>query len=101
MTKVMSKEAIRAIRKGIERGDSIADMELLGMPLRIVNILEDSEYEITTLAQLMARTKEELMTIGCMGDVSIRIILDILSRYHELEGAVQQEEESLKLRIRK
>ena len=93
-----SDAAKRAIRAGITRGDSVADMEAFGMPLRIINILEDSEHKIVKLSQLVSRTQEELMGIECLGEISVRTILEMLARYHELDDAVRKEEDSLKLR---
>ena len=96
----ISLEAERAIRAGIERGESVADLELLGLPLRVINQLEESQFEIVILKQLMNCTPDQLLGIDCLAMVSVRQILTALSRYHELEDLRAREEETLRLRTK-
>jgi len=94
----ISSEAMRAIDVGVKRGDSLADLEILGLPQRVINILEDSDYKIVKLSQLVKKSREELMAISCLGEVSVRSILEVLAKYHTLEAAIKEEEDSLTLR---
>jgi len=78
-----SEVAINAIIEGIQREDTIADLVFLGLPLRIINLLEDS-LEIIYLKDLMNQTKQKLLE-QCGFDLkTIKKIFDVLSRYHLL-----------------
>ncbi len=77
--------AREAILRGIERGDPIVGMESLGLPQRIIGILEDSVYGIITLRDLLQRRPEDLLRLGNLGAKTIEVIFQCLSRYHELE----------------
>lgn len=79
------EKAMTAIQKGIERGDSIAEMEAIGVSQRIINALEESEYCIIYLKQLLERTTLELAVIPNVGVKAINQIYAALDRYHLLE----------------
>jgi DNA-directed RNA polymerase alpha subunit len=94
------QEALVAIQEGVRRGDWITEMEYLGLPLRVINMLEESGYEINTLEDLLAHTTEELMTIDSLADVSVRQIMLALSQYHHLDEMKRNEEDALRLRVK-
>jgi len=81
----LSKQAVEAINRGIDRGDCVAEMEALGLPQRTINALEESKYQIHKLEQLMNRTIDDLNQIPNVGDRAIEAIFDCLGRYYELE----------------
>jgi hypothetical protein len=89
---VISEVARQAIARGVERGDSITDLELLGLPYRIICMLEESTYHITTLEKLVSLTREELSGIRQIGEQSFFSILDSLSRYHQLDQIREMQE---------
>ena len=77
-------KARRAIIHGIKRNDSIAKLARLGLNQRIITLLEDSEYQIISLRDLIMRRPEELMRLGNLGEKSLVAILACLARYQEL-----------------
>lgn len=91
---VISDPACQAIAEGVRQGDPITDLELLGLPLRVINILEQCPYHITKLEQLVSLTREQLSAIEQIGDYSLHHILACLSRYQEL-GEIKRMRESL------
>lgn len=74
-----------AIQRGIERGDSVAELEKLGLNQRIIGLLEDSPFEIIMLHDLLKRHPNELLQLENIGKSSIQSIFDCLACYHELE----------------
>jgi hypothetical protein len=93
---VIPDAARRAIAQGVRRGDSLTDLEFLGLPLRIINMLEASPHHIVTLEQLVSLRKDELAGIGQIGEYSLNHILECLSRYHELEQVKKMRETLLR-----
>jgi len=79
--------AQKAIAQGVKRGDAVAELEYLGLPVRTINMLEHSKYQITRLDQLMSRRREELLEIPNFGQNTLTELLDCLSRYNELDEA--------------
>ncbi|RDJ35089.1 MAG: hypothetical protein DWQ19_09650 [Crenarchaeota archaeon] len=88
----LPSEAIVAIAKGIDRGDSIAEMEALGISQRTINALEESEFCIITLEQLMSHRITELMTISNIGANALNGIITALSEYHKLDEVLEKDE---------
>ncbi len=84
---IISKAARGAIAAGVKRGDPVANLEYLGLSLRTINILENSEYAIMHLEELVARNRDELLAIPNITPSVMREILNALSRYHELPQA--------------
>ena len=92
------KKAREAIKRGIRRGDAVVRMEFLELPLRIINLLEDSKYKIVKLEDLLKRKREELLEIPSMAATSLNQVYAALSRYHELDGIEAEEEADVQLR---
>ena len=86
----ISGEARRAIAEGVRRGDPVANLEYLGLTLRTINILENSEYGILDLEELVSRNRDELLAISNVTPSVMREILQSLARYHTLKDAQQQ-----------
>lgn len=82
-----SDGARMAIAKGIQEDDPAANLEYLGMTLRTLNILENSDYGITKLSQLVCRSKDELLAIPNVTPTVLREILTSLSNYDKLDEA--------------
>jgi RNA polymerase sigma factor (sigma-70 family) len=82
---VISESARRAIQQGVQRGDCVADLEPLGLSPRAIGTLEDSQYEIITLRDLMSLSRDDLMHISNLGEKTVSRILDCLSRYDQLD----------------
>ncbi|HUS40737.1 MAG: hypothetical protein WBF93_14885 [Pirellulales bacterium] len=82
-----SEDARRAIADGVQQDDPVANLEYLGMTLRTLNILENSEQRITKLIQLVSLDRDQLMAMPNVTSSVLAEILDTLSRYHQLEEA--------------
>jgi len=82
-----SDAARLAIAHGVQRDDPVANLEYLGMTLRTMNILENSEFEIMRLGQLISRRPHELLAIPNVTPSVLQEILDALSQYDRLEEA--------------
>jgi hypothetical protein len=74
-----------AITEGIARGDLVADMAILGVSRDTIKFLEESQWHIVSLQQLIEHTEEELWHIGKLGQTGHREITKALQHYHELE----------------
>jgi hypothetical protein len=83
--------ALQAISRGIERGDCVVEMEILGVPQRMINALEYSEYKIVKLEDLVNRRLDDLMTIDNVGVTAINQLINALSRYDELEKILEND----------
>jgi RNA polymerase primary sigma factor len=79
-----SRSACRAIKQGVQRGDSVARLEQLGLSQRTIGMLEESKYEIISLRDLVCRTKADLLSITNLGQKNLAEIFACLSRYDEL-----------------
>ena len=82
-----SDAARQAIARGIQRDDPVANLEYLGLTLRTINILENSDFQITMLWQLVGRKRDELLAIPNVTPSVMDEILRSLSRYDKLEDA--------------
>ena len=82
-----SDRARIAIANGIQQDDPAANLEYLGMTLRTLNILENSQYGITKLSQLVCRSKEELLAIPNVTPTVLNEVLVSLSHYDKLDEA--------------
>ena len=82
-----SQAARRAIAEGVQQDDPVANLEYLGMTLRTMNILENSDHRITKLVQLVSLDRQQLMAMPNVTSSVLAEILDTLSRYHELDEA--------------
>lgn len=78
------EEAWNAIEEGVKGKSPVAQLQLLGLDTRLINQLENSEYDIVTLDQLMEFTPEQLLKINWLGGQGVRAIYRCLNRYHEL-----------------
>jgi len=73
-----------AIAEAVIRGDALASLELLGLPVRTINMLEHSRYQITTLEDLLNCRREQLLEIRNFGKGSLTQVFDCLARYDQL-----------------
>lgn len=80
----MTKKALTAIRKGISRQATIAELEYLGVNLRTINQIEEC-CGIIYLSDLLKLTDKELLKIPNLGEKGLASIKQALFNYHELE----------------
>jgi RNA polymerase primary sigma factor len=85
-TSPIPEVARQAILKGVERGDSVADLEHLGLPTRTISVLEDSRYEIISIRDLVERSTAELLQIDSVGERTLGDVFECLSRYDQLDA---------------
>lgn len=81
----ISQEARVAISRGIQRGDAVAEMEMLGLSLRTINILEESRFQIVRLCELVSLQRNQLREISNFGEHGLYELMDCLSRYYLLD----------------
>jgi hypothetical protein len=83
----ISEDARRAIARGVKRGDPIAELEYLGLPVRHINLLENSKFQLTWLEQLVSLRREELLEIPNFSANMLSEVLECLARYNKLDEA--------------
>jgi DNA-directed RNA polymerase alpha subunit len=81
----ISQEARVAISRGVQRDDAVAEMEMLGLSLRTINILEESRFQIVRLSELVSFQRNQLMEISNFGEHGLHELMDCLSRYYLLD----------------
>lgn len=78
-------EAIQdMIFESADNGLAIAELEYLGLSLRVVNTLEQ-KVGIVYLQDLLSMSEEDIAKIRQLGDGAIKQISDALARFPELE----------------
>jgi hypothetical protein len=87
----LKPEVDESIKRGIQRGDAICEMELMGLSQRIINTLEESDYAIIYLDELVDCTIDQIATISNIGVSAIQQICGILIRYPKLEEMILNE----------
>lgn len=80
----ISKEALVAIKKGVEEKHSVSNLEELGVSQRLINLLESNG--IRDLSVLMTHKKENLLSIPNFGKRQLFILFSALSKYDELDS---------------
>jgi uncharacterized protein YerC len=84
-----------AIRLGAESGDGVAELELLGFSVHAIATLENSEYELIFLRDLLQCTQDQLLSIHNFGWRQLTNLYKCLGRYHELAAKRQAREDAL------
>lgn len=79
----ISKEALRALKIGVEKKHSISNLEELGVNQRLINLLESNG--IQDLSVLMTHKKENLLSIPNFGKRQLFVLFSALAKYDELE----------------
>jgi len=85
------EESIASIMRGCKRKDAVVEMELMGLSQRVINALEESEFEIIYLEELIGFTLDEIMSIDNIGATAINQLCSILIRYSQLEKLILHE----------
>ena len=62
----------------------MANLERLGLPTRVLNVLEESRFQIILLDDLLARSREDLLSIDSLGPRSFEQIVRCLACYDKL-----------------
>lgn len=68
----------------------VAELQMLGLDTRRINQLEDSEYGIVTIDNLLCYTPAELLDISWLGKQGVDSIYRCLSLYHTLPEIREQ-----------
>ncbi len=80
----ISHAARQAIIQGVYAGHPLSNLELLGLPTRILDLLANSRFQVVMLEDLVSLSRVDVLSIPSLGDKSLERILDCLARYHEL-----------------
>lgn len=75
-----------ALAAGLQRGDVVADLALLGVAPETIHCLAQSPWRIVSLQQLLERSLAELLQIPGLTPAGHHDIQQALHRYHELEA---------------
>lgn len=79
-----------ALKEAIGNRSPVAELQLLGLDTRRINQLEDSEYGIVTIDNLLCYTPKELLEISWLGKQGVDSIYTCLSLYHTLPAIREQ-----------
>lgn len=71
--------------KNTQQKIAVAELEYLGVSLRVINSLEESKYNVVYLKDLFSLSNSELSSIPNLGKSGIKQIFDALSRIDDLE----------------
>lgn len=97
----------RMIRREAAKGMAVAELEYLGLPLRVINTLEE-KVGIVYIKQLISKSESELFKIKQLGSGGVKQIIAALERFPELEverqrwhaGSERTEEHKTQINIR-
>lgn len=64
----------------------VAELEYLGVSLRVINSLEESKYKIVYLKDLLALNESDIKTIPNLGSTGLKQILNALDKLDNLEN---------------
>jgi DNA-directed RNA polymerase alpha subunit len=81
-----SQKVRQALTQAADDKEPIDDLEFLGVPTRTLSIL--STHGITTMDQLLSKTREELCALRSLSTTSVNRILQGLQHYDELAEIV-------------
>jgi len=95
--KIRTKRARLAVQEGIERGDAVAELELLGLSVRVIETLDDQN--IVTLEELVAQKPSTLSKIKQIGSKALELIDSALHQYHLLPEKQAQRERQFKATV--
>jgi len=79
----------RMIRREAANGMAVAELEYLGLSLRVINTLEE-KVGIVYIKQLIEKSKEDLLDIRQLGSGAVKQIIAALERFPELESERQR-----------
>lgn len=88
-------EARQALSEAVKRSDGIAELELLGLPVHTIAVLEQSDYEFVYLEEILQVSPYDLLGISNFSWLSLYQLFTALSRYHELPRLKEQRERKL------
>lgn len=71
--------------KAIKKDIAIAELEYLGLSLRIINSLEESKYKIIYLKDLLSLKEKDLKDIDNLGSTGLKQIYKVLEKIDSLE----------------
>jgi len=81
---MISKRAIAALEEGIKNDNTVAELEYLGVTLRVINQIEEFTG-IIYLKELVALSDKEVLEIPNLGEKGLASIKTAFENYHELE----------------
>ena len=82
-------EIQRMIRREAAKGMAVAELEYLGLSLRVINTLEE-RVGIVYIGQLIEKSEIELLGIKQLGSGAVKQIIAALERFPDLESERQR-----------
>lgn len=77
-------EVRKMIRKESAKGMAVAELEYIGLSLRVINLLEE-KIDIVYMHQLIDKSEEFLLDVDQLGLSAVKQIKNALRRFPELE----------------
>jgi DNA-directed RNA polymerase alpha subunit len=80
-----NKSVCRMIQKAAMEGMPVSDLEYVGLPMRVINALEE-EIGIIFLKQLIMCEEQELLTVNRIAENSINQIKKSLAKFSQIDS---------------
>ncbi|MHA2063400.1 MAG: DNA-directed RNA polymerase subunit alpha C-terminal domain-containing protein [Candidatus Thorarchaeota archaeon] len=93
----MSQQALEALKGACDRNDPVSRLEPLGVCNKTINFLEE-DRGIIFIRDLLQCSRDDLLTIRNLGELSVKRIMRALAQYHTLPDEDDDEDEELKER---
>lgn len=74
----------KMIRKEASKGMAVAELEYLGLSLKVINALEN-RMGIVYIRQLANKSKEDILEVSQLGLAAVKQILKAFERFPELD----------------
>jgi len=79
----ITKVALDALSLAADEEHSVFCLEQLGVPQRVINLLYDDG--VKSVGDLLSRPPERILEIPNFGKSQLRMVMDALSRYDQIE----------------
>lgn len=83
---MLDQKLVEKAKNYAKNGLCIAELEYLGVSLRVINALEESKYKIVYLKDLLALKESEIKAITNLGSSGLKQISVALDKLDNLES---------------
>jgi len=75
-------------KKAIKENIPIAELEYLGLPLRVINALEDSKHNLIYIKDLVSLNETQISSIENLGSSGVKQIIAALGNLGDLDKEI-------------
>jgi DNA-directed RNA polymerase alpha subunit len=75
-------------KKAIKENIPIAELEYLGLPLRVINALEDSKHNLIYIKDLVSLNEKQISSIENLGSSGVKQIVAALEKLGDLDKEI-------------